>query len=113
MSLDRELDEDREVVVVGDVREMAVVRDEGTVGVAVPVEKGRLVESVVESRESGCRSSMPTMLFFPSLFVLTFGKTSLTRREIFVTLMLGLGNLSVIIECTTDNCTDSSEFSWN
>ena len=48
MSLDRELGEDREVVVVGDVREMAVVRDEGTVGVAVPVEKGRLVESVVE-----------------------------------------------------------------
>ena len=104
------------MVVVGDVREMAVVRDEGTVGVAVPVEKERLVESVVESRESGCRSPMPTMhdtLFFPSLFMLTFGKTSLTRREIFVTLMLGLGNLSVIIECTTDNCTDSSEFSWN
>ena len=99
---------------------MAVVGDEGTVGVAVPVEKGRLVESAVESavesRESGCRSSMPTMhdtLFFPSLFMLTFGKTALTRREIFVTLMLGLGNLSVIIECTTDNCTDSSEFSWN
>ena len=46
------------MVVVGDVREMAVVRDEGTVGVAVPVEKGRLVESVVESRESECQQCM-------------------------------------------------------
>ena len=97
---------------VGDVREMAVVSDEGMVDVAVPVEKGRLAESAVESRESGCHSSMPTMhntLFFPSLFMLTFGKT-LTRHERF---MLRLGNLSAIIECTTDNCTDSSEFPWN
>ena len=118
VSLDRELGEGREVVMVGCVGEMAVVRDEGTVGVAVPVattERGQLAESVVESRESGCHNSMPTMHdtpYFPSLFT-TFGKTSLTRRERFVTLILRPGNLSVFIECTTDNCTDSSEFSWN
>ena len=49
MSLDRELGEGREVVMVWDVGEMAVVRDEGTVGVAVQVamtEKGQLAELV-------------------------------------------------------------------
>ena len=100
---------------VGDVGEMAVVRDEGTVGVAVPVattEKGQLAESV-EKVLATVQYQQCMMLFFPSLFMLTFGKTSLTRRERFVTLMLKPGNLSVVIEFTTDNCTDSSEFSGN
>ena len=46
---------------VGDVGEMAMVRDEGTVGVTVQVattEKGQLAESV---EKGGCHSSMPTM----------------------------------------------------
>ena len=97
---------------VGDVGEMAVVRDEGTVGVAVQVattDKGQLAESVEKVVATlQCHDT----LFFPSLFTLTFGKISLTRCERFLTLMLRLGNLSVIIEFTTDNCTDSSEFSW-
>ena len=95
---------------VGDVGEMTVVRDEGMVGVAVPVattEKGQLAESVEKVVATvQCQQCM----ILSSLFTLTFRRISLTRHERFVTLMLKPGNLSIITECTTDNCT---EFSWN
>ena len=69
------------MVMVADVGEMAVVRDEGMVHVRVravqvaTTEKGQLAESV--EKVVNCCSSMPTMhntLLFPSLFTLTFGK---------------------------------------
>ena len=66
--------------------------------------------------EGWCRSSMPTRidtLFLPTLFTLTFGKTSVTRRDVAITLMLEPGNLVATIECSVDNCIDSSAFSWN
>ena len=66
--------------------------------------------------EGWCRSSMPTRidtLFFPTLFTLRFGKTSVTRRDVAITLMLEPGNLVATIECSVDNCTDTSAFSWN
>ena len=66
--------------------------------------------------EGWCRSSMPMRFdtfFFPTLFALTFGKTSVTRRDVAITLMLEPGNLVATIECSVDNCTDSSAFSWN
>ena len=50
---------------------------------------------MAKSGEGGCHSSMPTILdilFLPSLFTLTPGKASLTRRERFVTLRLSPGN---------------------
>ena len=51
--------------------------------------------------------------FFPTLFTLTFGKTSVTGRDVAITLMLEPGNLVATIECSVDNCTGSSAFSWN
>ena len=57
--------------------------------------------------EGWCRSSMPMRidtLFFPTLFTLMFGKTSVTRRDVAITLMLEPGNLVATIECSIDNC---------
>ena len=66
------------------------------IGLAVPVATSEnLLSQWRRSGEGGCRSSMPTILdilFLPSLFTLTPGKASLTRRERFVTLRLSPGN---------------------
>ena len=39
-------------------------------------------------------------LFFPTFFTLTFGKTSVTGRDMAITLMLEPGNLVATIECS-------------
>ena len=44
-------------------------------------------------------------LFFPTLFTLTFGKTSVTGRDVAITLVLEPGNLVATIECSVDNST--------
>ena len=72
------------MIAVGGVGEIAVVRDGRTLDVAVPVATSENAEFAV-SGGGGCRSLMPTTqdtLFFPSLFTLTLGKTSLIRCEI-------------------------------
>ena len=77
---------------------------------------GELAVSGGKGGEGWYRSSMPTRidtLFLPTLFTLTFGKTSVTRRDVAITLMLEPGNLVATIECSVDNCIDSSAFSWN
>ena len=65
-------------------------------------------EGEEKGREGWCRSSMLTRIdtfFFPTLFTLTFGKTSVTRQEVAITLMLEPGNLVATIECSVDNST--------
>ena len=58
--------------------------------------------------EGWCHNSMLTRIdtfFFPTLFNLTFGKTSVTRGEVAIMLMLEPGNLVATIECSVDNST--------
>ena len=89
------LEEGREVVMVGDRVE---------------------VEAKVDARDGVGRISIPTMhdtRFFPSLFTETLGNISLMVRERTMMLNLRPGNFLVTMSCTTDNCMDPSEFSWN
>ena len=56
--------------------------------------------------EGWCRSSMLMRIdtfFFPTLFTLTFGKTSVTWRDVAITLMLEPGNFVATIECSVDS----------
>ena len=69
--------------------------------------RGQLAIPVLKER--GHFSCMPTRndtLSLPCRFSLTFGKTSLIRRDTAVTQVLEPGKLFKIIECSIDNCTD-------
>ena len=78
-------------------------------------EKGTAV-SGGKAREGCSHSSRPMRndtILFPTLVTVMFGKASVTRRVMAITLILEPGNLVVIIECSIDNRTDSTTFSWN
>ena len=99
---------DRELDVPGKGGEPAVSGGGGGGGERGGGKGGGKGKGEGKGREGWCRSSMLTRIdtfFFPTLFTLTFGKTSVTRREVAITLMLEPGNLVATIECSVDNST--------